>query len=80
MKLSELVFIRSSIEEVESSVSEISIEMNIDVIEFTVAPQVNPPKGELPFHEWFIEFNVKPIDMNFFTQKLDEKIQTRNSY
>lgn len=30
------------------------------VTEFHVAPQVNPPTGEAPYHEWFIEFAELP--------------------
>ena len=28
--------------------------------EFTVAPQLDPPSGELPYHEWFIEMDEVP--------------------
>ena len=38
----------------------------VDVVEFTVAPQVNPPQGELPYHEWFVEFGTEPKDMQAF--------------
>ena len=30
--------------------------MNASFVEFTVAPQVNPTEGGLPYHEWFVEF------------------------
>jgi len=67
-------------EEVESAISETATEMNVKIVEFTVAPQVNPLKDELPFHEWFIEFKIKPKDMALFARKLDRKVQSRNSY
>ena len=30
------------------------------ITEFTVAPQVNPAQGELPYHEWFVYENFCP--------------------
>lgn len=50
------------------------------VNEFTVAPQINPPTGELPYHEWLIEFHKKPTDMANFVSILDETLQQQNSY
>ena len=50
------------------------------VNEFTVAPQVNPPDEELPYHEWFVEFDQKPDDMPAFIRDLDESLQAQNSY
>ncbi len=67
-------------EEVESALSEIISEVNAEIVEFTVAPQVNPSEDELPYHEWFIEFKVKPNDLPVFAQKLDKKVGSRNPY
>ena len=50
------------------------------VNEFTVAPETSPPKGELPYHEWFIEFEKQPTDQNKFLEILDESLQKQNSY
>ena len=47
------------------------------ITEFTVAPQVNPAGGELPYHEWFVEFEQKPTDMKRFAQVIDEALQNR---
>ena len=52
----------------------------IDVIEFTVAPQVNPPKGGLPYHEWFIEFGKAPDDLKKFALEVDKALQKKNIY
>ena len=49
------------------------------VSEFTVAPQVNPEKG-LPFHEWFVEFETEPKDLNEFSKVIDGALQGQNSY
>ncbi len=50
------------------------------IAEFTVAPQVNPVSGELPYHEWFIEFEQKPTDMNAFAEIIDKALQAQNMY
>ena len=50
------------------------------VNEFTVAPQTNPAKGELPYHEWLIEFEQSPKDLKAFIQDLDDSMQKQNSY
>lgn len=50
------------------------------VNEFTVAPQTAPKEGELPFHEWFIEFEKTPMDMIQFNRDIDESMQKQNSY
>ena len=49
------------------------------VIEYTVAPQVNPTEG-LPYHEWFIEWEKKPEDIVAFRQDLDEALCQQNAY
>ena len=49
------------------------------ITEFTVAPQVNPDSG-LPFHEWFVEFEKTPKDLNLFENALDQSMQDQNIY
>ena len=53
--------------------------INVTVREFTVAPQVEPEKG-LPYHEWFIEFDNPPINLEVFASRIDEAMQTQNIY
>ncbi|MCF6168896.1 GH3 auxin-responsive promoter family protein [Lutibacter sp.] len=65
--------------EVEQAINENTINTNIIITEFTVAPQITPENG-LPYHEWFIEFENKPKDLNDFTVKLDTSMQQQNSY
>ncbi|MGZ3814542.1 MAG: GH3 auxin-responsive promoter family protein [Mucilaginibacter sp.] len=67
-------------EEVEQALMSVANEEQVDVVEFTVAPQVNPPKGELPYHEWFIEFGKKPTDLQAFAIKVDKALQKKNIY
>ncbi len=31
------------------------------ITEFTVAPQTEPSEGQLPYHEWLIEFENIPM-------------------
>jgi len=50
------------------------------ISEFTVAPQISPSDEELPYHEWFIEFESLPEDMPCFTMALDQKLQDQNVY
>jgi len=66
--------------EVEQSLQKATLGTNIKIKEFTVAPQVNPPSGELPYHEWFIEFENEPKDMDDFIEKIDLEMQLQNSY
>ncbi len=50
------------------------------VNEFTVAPQITPIDEELPYHEWFIEFEKDPTDFEKFIQVLETSLQEQNSY
>jgi hypothetical protein len=67
-------------EEVEHALMSVAKQEGIDIIEFTVAPQVNPEAGQLPYHEWFIEFGSAPADLKAFTLKVDEALQKKNIY
>lgn len=66
-------------QEVSDSIAEASAQHHCRVIEFTVAPQVNPEEG-LPYHEWFIEFDQEPENMVAFAKDLDAAMQSKNSY
>lgn len=50
-----------------------------EIVEFTVAPQVNPESG-LPLHEWFVEFSQPPHDLEGFEKELNLHLQKLNSY
>ena len=50
------------------------------VREFTVAPQVNPPKGAQPYHEWFVEWERPPLDILEFAKRLDQELCRQNVY
>jgi hypothetical protein len=51
----------------------------VEIIEFTVAPQVTPKEG-LPHHEWFIEFSNPPQNMEAFKEELDKQLRDLNVY
>ncbi len=65
--------------EVEKALKEVLIGTAVNVSEFTVAPQVTPKKG-LPYHEWFIEFEDEPEDLEEMALKIDALMQTQNTY
>jgi hypothetical protein len=67
-------------EEVEGALTEIAKIENIEITEFTVAPQVNVAKGELPHHQWLIEFVKEPKDINSFAFQVDLALQKKNIY
>lgn len=52
----------------------------IMINDFTVAPQVNPNQGELPYHEWFIEFRETPEDIRKLTLEIESSLRKQNSY
>ena len=51
----------------------------VELVEFTVAPQVSPRDG-LPHHEWLIEFAKPPHDLAGFSIELDEQMRELNVY
>ena len=65
--------------EVEKALNDSIKETEINISEFTVAPQVNPESG-LPYHEWFIEFENEPEDLEEFAAKVDASMQEQNMY
>jgi hypothetical protein len=67
-------------EEVEQALLSVANQEGVEITEFTVAPQVNPVGGELPYHEWFVEFVNAPADMNAFSLKVDKVLQQKNIY
>ncbi|MDX1753457.1 MAG: GH3 auxin-responsive promoter family protein [Salinimicrobium sediminis] len=66
--------------EVEQAMQEATEGTDIQISEFTVAPQITPEGDQLPYHEWFIEFEKEPKDLNTFASALDRSLQQQNSY
>ncbi|MFY9241610.1 MAG: GH3 auxin-responsive promoter family protein [Polaribacter sp.] len=65
--------------EVEKALNDSISGTNINISEFTVAPQVNPKNG-LPYHEWYIEFESDPKNLEDFASKIDASMQAQNIY
>jgi len=65
--------------EVEEALKEAMENSNVRVNEFTVAPQIAPNEG-LPYHEWFIEFENEPENMDDFILKIDNAMRKQNIY
>ncbi|MCX2431045.1 GH3 auxin-responsive promoter family protein [Pedobacter sp. GR22-10] len=67
-------------EEVEQALLSVANDEKVEITEFTVAPQVNPEGGALPYHEWFVEFSTAPQNMHAFSKKVDQALQKKNIY
>ncbi len=65
--------------EVEHALQEAMKETSIRVNEFTVAPQIAPETG-LPYHEWFIEFENEPNNLEEFALAIDNAMRKQNVY
>jgi hypothetical protein len=67
-------------EEVEKAMKLTTVKFpKVELIEFTVAPQVTPIEG-LPHHEWFIEFANPPENIADFELELDNNLRQLNVY
>lgn len=66
-------------EEVEHSLLKAAAEEKVSITEFTVAPMIQKDNGR-SYHEWFVEFENKPKDMQIFSQRVDENLRKKNIY
>lgn len=66
-------------EEVEYAISNAAKDEGVKIIEFTVAPMI-ASSGLKSYHEWFIEFDNMPNDMNRFSKKIDDLLRSKNIY
>lgn len=66
-------------EEVEYSLLRAAEEENVQITEFTVAPFVSEGKGK-SYHEWFIEFENLPTNLDSFSLKIDNYLRSKNVY
>ena len=65
--------------EVETAIQQAMAQTGASISEFTVAPQINPASG-LPYHEWLIEFDQMPANMEKFAGIIDQSMQAQNVY
>ena len=52
---------------------------SVELVEFTVAPNVAPSEG-MPHHQWLIEFANPPEDIENFSLELDNQLRQLNVY
>ncbi|WP_262150604.1 GH3 auxin-responsive promoter family protein [Chryseobacterium foetidum] len=65
--------------EVEEALKSTVLKYPAKITEFHLAPQVNAG-SELPYHEWFIEFEEEPENLELFKEELDSQLRSRNTY
>ncbi len=66
--------------EVENALMGVAHQEKVGVVEFTVAPHISPEDSGLPYHEWFVEFDSVPKDLESFSRKVDLIMQEQNIY
>lgn len=66
-------------EEVESAILDAANEKGVQLVEFTVAPYVSADHGK-SYHEWFIEFETLPADLEAFRISVDGNLRKKNVY
>ena len=66
-------------EEVEYSLMKAAAEEGVHITEFTVAPQIKNGDGH-SYHEWFIEFENIPENLQRFATKVDNNLRQKNIY
>lgn len=67
-------------EEIESTMNVVTKESGIKVVEFTVAPVINPPGDELPYHQWLVEFAEVPPNLDEIAFNMDQVLRRKNIY
>lgn len=66
-------------EEVDHAMLQAAKEHNARITEFTVAPKIQTD-GELPYHEWFVEFEQAPENMAAFAHSVNNSLRKKNIY
>jgi hypothetical protein len=66
--------------EVEQAIEWSMKNHHFSISEFTVAPQIVTKEGELPYHEWLVEFEIEPDDLQKVAADIDSLMQKQNSY
>lgn len=67
-------------EEVEKSISYAIQHSDAEVAEFHLAPKIEAEDGQLPYHEWFIEFKKEPANLAEFSSLINQKLSELNPY
>ena len=66
-------------DEVESAMLKATEITGAKITEFTVAPYISQQNGK-SYHEWLVEFEEAPANIDLFTQILDEAMRHKNVY
>ena len=66
-------------EEVEYSLMKAAASFNAKIVEFTVAPMVSQHQGK-SYHEWFVEFEEVPQNLQAFAEEVDANMRLKNIY
>ncbi len=66
-------------EEVEYAIKHAADDLDVRIIEFTIAPMIHVSEG-LPYHEWFIEFETPPKDIDAFAAAVNNHLYEKNIY
>lgn len=66
-------------EEVEYALLKAAEDIGVKVVEFTVAPLVEQGDAK-SYHEWFIEFENAPDDVEDLAEKIDHNLRKKNVY
>lgn len=66
--------------EVEEAMQQAQEQHSFSISEFTVAPMTQVNDGELPYHEWLVEFENPPEQLEEVERTLDKAMQNQNSY
>jgi len=66
-------------EEVEYAAMHAANEFNTHITELTVAPAIEVTDG-LPYHEWFVEFETPPADIEAFALAANNYLKEKNIY
>ncbi|MEO7446230.1 MAG: GH3 auxin-responsive promoter family protein [Ferruginibacter sp.] len=67
------------VEEVESAIMDAARHTASQITEFTVAPMISKTDDK-SYHEWFIEFQKIPADMEDFRAHLERSLRAKNVY
>ncbi len=67
------------VEEVDESIMAAAQKYQVQITEYTVAPCIQVASG-LPFHEWFIEFEKEPENLDSFSKEVDNRLREKNIY
>ena len=66
-------------EEVEYAMKNAAQDYNVHIVEFTIAPMIQVSGGK-PYHEWLVEFETPPTDINSFALAVDNYLRQKNIY